>query len=163
MRSGRPHVILIDGESGAGKTTLSEVMAEALTATVVHLDDTYPGWEGLEAGRDAIIATVLSPALHGAPASYVPWDWNRSEPRDLVPVHIGDVLIVEGCGISTHQSRAMADVVIWVDCPAEIRRERLRRRDGAQFDAHTERWDEQVARHVATHDPIATATVRLNG
>jgi uridine kinase len=137
-------------------------MSTALGATVVHLDDVYPGWLGLEAGRDAIITSVLEPVRRGNAASYFAWDWEHNRPGNSVTVVPSDVLIVEGCGIITAHSRALADVSIWLDCPESQRFERIQRRDGTAFDEHWSGWNEQVSRHIAEHDPIASATVRLN-
>ena len=72
-----------------------------------------------------------------------------------------DVVVIEGCGISTAEARQLADVVMWVDCPDSERRERLRRRDGTVFAAHQDEWDEQVRKHIADNDPIGTATVTV--
>ncbi len=163
MPSGRPHVILIDGESGAGKTTLANVMQRALGATVVHLDDVYTGWDGLIAGRNHVIASVVHPLVKGLGGSHETWDWELSEPGNQVTVEPCDVLIIEGCGISTPESRALADVTIWLNCDEEIRRERLRHRDGAVFDEFTQLWEDQVANHIIENDPIRTASVRLSG
>jgi uridine kinase len=158
----RPHIILIDGEAGAGKTTLANLMSAALGATVVHLDDAYPGWSGLVAGRDAVIASVLESARQGDTASYVAWDWEGNRPGRSITVEPRDVLIVEGCGISTARSRALAEVSIWLDCPEPRRLERIHQRDGASFDEHWAEWNEQVSRHITENDPIASATVRLS-
>ncbi|WP_425278962.1 hypothetical protein [Corynebacterium bovis] len=55
-----PVTVLVDGRSGAGKTTLS---GRIRGAVVVHLDDLYPGWAGL--------AAAMSPAAPG----YRRWVW----------------------------------------------------------------------------------------
>ena len=39
--------ILIDGRSGAGKTTFAGLVGEATGFHVIHLDEFYPGWGGL--------------------------------------------------------------------------------------------------------------------
>ena len=57
--SGTRPVVLIDGRSGAGKTTLARELAPLLGAQLVSLDDLYPGWGGLEAGSAAVHETVL--------------------------------------------------------------------------------------------------------
>ena len=162
MPSSAPHIILIDGHSGVGKTTLSLVMAEALGATVVHLDDVYLGWGGLADGRDAVIDGVLRAVALGRSGRIRRWDWEHSAPGIDVIVAPSEVLIVEGCGISTPESRALADVVIWVDCPEVVRLDRISQRDGDDFVEHRDLWDAQVARHINDNDPIGTATVMVN-
>jgi pantothenate kinase-related protein Tda10 len=53
-RLGAGRLLCIDGPAGSGKTTLAgEVAAEAMaemSVAVVHLDDVYPGWDGLAEG-----------------------------------------------------------------------------------------------------------------
>ena len=73
----RPYVIGVDGPSGAGKTRLAEQLADTLDgAGVVHLDDLYPGWDGLEAalakGRPADILEWME---RGRLASALVWLW----------------------------------------------------------------------------------------
>ena len=63
--------MLIDGRSGTGKTTLGEALATELGAQLVHLDDVYPGWDGLSAAASAVVEDVL-----GAPSGYRRWDWD---------------------------------------------------------------------------------------
>ncbi|MFC2566921.1 MAG: hypothetical protein ACFNX3_00590 [Haemophilus parainfluenzae] len=53
-----PLIIGIDGRSGSGKTQLSEILEQSLSAEgigvrVLHLDSIYPGWDGLEEGTKA--------------------------------------------------------------------------------------------------------------
>ena len=47
----RVPVVTIDGYSGSGKSTLAAALARLLPGwQVLHLDDWYPGWDGLAAG-----------------------------------------------------------------------------------------------------------------
>lgn len=159
MRSADPHIILIDGKSGSGKTRLATIMSAATGATVVHLDDVYPGWNGLVAGRDQVIDKVLVPLSQGRSGGYVSWDWATDQPGRLVLVEPANVVIVEGCGISTAASRAVADTVLWVDCPDAVRVERLRARDGDRFSGQLAGWEAQVAAHISDNRPDTTASV----
>ena len=51
-------VVLIDGRSGSGKTSLAADVAESLGAAVLHLEDLYPGWDGLGAGSRAVASAL---------------------------------------------------------------------------------------------------------
>ena len=99
--SGRP-VILLDGGSGAGKTSLAARVAASWRATrgeelqVVSLDDVYPGWDGLAAGSAAVTRI-----LAGSNAGYRRWDWDRSRPAAWVSVDPHRPILVEGCGALT--------------------------------------------------------------
>ena len=47
----RVPVVTVDGYSGSGKSTLARALAAADSAwQVLHMDDWYPGWDGLDAG-----------------------------------------------------------------------------------------------------------------
>jgi hypothetical protein len=157
--SPKPHIILIDGRSGVGKTRLATLIANTFDATLVHLDDGYHGWGGLAAGRDAMIDTVLMPLASGQPGRFRAWDWGRDIPGETVNVDPSDVIVVEGCGVSTPQSRELASTVLWVECDETLRLERLSVRDGGEFNEFYATWDTQVDEHIEHNDPIGTATV----
>ena len=159
MPSSRPHLILIDGQSGVGKTSLASQMASALGAEVVHLDDFYPGWDGLAAGRDVVIDEILRPLHDGRAGQSTRWDWMTNAPGEEMVVGPAEFIVVEGCGISTADSRMLADTVIWVECPDAVRRERLRARDGSRFTEELRLWDRQVDTHMRDNRPRETATV----
>lgn len=159
MPSSRPHLILIDGQSGVGKTSLAALIASALGATTVHLDDFYPGWGGLEPGRDAVIEEILWPLHAGRVGRSARWDWVENARGEDFLIAPTEVVIIEGCGISTPESRALADTVIWVECPDAVRLERLRARDGSRFAAELPRWDQQVETHIRENRPRESATV----
>ncbi|MEZ5188733.1 MAG: hypothetical protein R2723_09135 [Microbacterium sp.] len=61
--------VLIDGQSGAGKTTLAALLRDGWRGAVevVALDDVYPGWDGLAAGADAAREQILEPWAAGSP------------------------------------------------------------------------------------------------
>jgi uridine kinase len=155
----RPHIILIDGKSGVGKTGLAVRMATALDATLVHLDDVYPGWGGLVAGRDAAIENLVIPLAEGLPGRYQAWDWERDSAGAVIEIAPSDVVVIEGCGMSTPQSRKLASTVVWVECDEKARLARLLDRDSNQFDDFSGAWDKQVDDHIAQNDPMRTATV----
>lgn len=159
MQSAKTHIILIDGKSGAGKTRLALTMSARLGGVAIHLDDVYPGWGGLIAGRDEVIDNVLLPLSRGVAGEYVTWDWIRNRPGHSVSVPPAKIVVAEGCGISTPSARGLADTVIWVECPDSERVERLRERDGDSFAEEFAGWEEQVAAHIAENEPDSMATV----
>ena len=134
-------------------------MAGRLGATVVHLDDVYPGWGGLVEGRNRIIDGVLRPLSSGDPGSVATWDWELNAPGENLIVTPAPVVIVEGCGISTAESRRLADTVIWVEASSHIRAERIEQRDGPARRALFDAWERDVNVHINENDPITTATV----
>jgi para-aminobenzoate synthetase len=74
-----PLLIAVDGRSGAGKTTLAVELAALLrehhTVSLFHLEDIYPGWDGLDDGVARYLEHVLLPLRSGSTARWKAWDW----------------------------------------------------------------------------------------
>ena len=152
--SGRRLVVLVDGRSGTGKTTLGDALAARLGAQVVHLDDVYPGWDGLRAAADAVVSDVL-----GAPSGHRRWDWVASEPTEWVSVDPAAPLVVEGCGALSRASAPLATLRVWLEADDRVRWDRAIGRDGEVFAREWERWSAQEASFIAAEDPAALADV----
>ncbi len=150
-------IVLIDGRSGAGKTDLARRLASMWECPVVHLDDVYPGWDGLRAGRDAVIRDVVVPLADGRDGSYVHWDWDNDRAGDIVTVPRVPLIIIEGCGILTPYSAQFADIALWVECDADVRRDRAVRRDGLGTAENFDRWERQEDDVIARDFPMALA------
>lgn len=132
-------VVTIDGYSGSGKSTLAAALARLVNGwQVLHLDDWYPGWDGLEAGAD--IARQIAADLRGGRASsYEAWDWENSITGATIRVPLAPT-IIEGCGAI----EAEADLTIWIADPGEDeRRSRALARDGQTYAPHWRRWADQ--------------------
>lgn len=139
-----PVVIAIDGRSGSGKTTLASALRDRLgDAVVVHLDDIYPGWDGLAATPPLLVAEVLAPLRRGQSASYRRFDWQRGIFGDRVAVRPARHVIVEGAGSSVGLTRAYADVRVWLEADATTRKRRGLDRDGDAYAPHWQRWADQ--------------------
>ena len=147
-------VVLVDGRSGTGKTTLGDALGARIGARVVHLDDVYPGWDGLRAAADAVVSDVL-----GAPSGYRRWDWAASAPAEWVPVDPDVPLVVEGCGALSRASAPLATLRVWLEADDAVRRDRAIGRDGEVFAREWERWAAQEAAFIAEEDPAALADV----
>lgn len=155
-------VVLIDGRSGAGKTSLSRRLRTAnADVHVLALDSVYPGWDGLRAGADQVLESVLRPRALGNAGSWTGWDWEHHVPAATHVIPAGGVLVVEGVGILTPESAALANVRVWVDAPDVDRKRRALQRDGDTYAPHWERWARQEEEHIATHDPAALADVLI--
>ena len=108
-----PWTILIDGRSGAGKTTFASrlasepprwLVANGLPVQLVHLDDFYPGWGGLAAGSQIVAETVLDTDNPG----FYRWDWESDQRGNWVPIDPQANLIVEGVGAVTSDTKKAA-------------------------------------------------------
>lgn len=156
---GASGLVVIDGRSGAGKTTLARRLAAARPAfRVLSLDQLYPGWDGLRRGADAAISGVLVPLAQGRHGRWQGWDWNVDEPAAWHEIAAGTALIVEGSGILTPTAAAVTPVRVWVEADDTVRRERALRRDGETYAPHWERWATQEREHLGLNDPRSLAT-----
>ncbi len=156
-------VVLIDGRSGAGKTTLSRLVEERwpLSEGVqrIALDSLYQGWDGLDAGVNAAYRDVLIPHSHGEEGAWRRWDWNRDEEAESHPVDPREGLILEGCGALTPATAPLAGVRVWVEAPDDVRKRRALSRDGDAFRPHWDRWAAQERVHIERDAPRGLATV----
>lgn len=137
-RPGAP-VVTIDGYSGSGKSTLAAALAPLLPGwQVLHLDDWYPGWDGLVEG--AHIARRIAADLRGGRASsYEAWDWENGTTGATTRVPLVPT-IIEGCGAI----EAEANLSVWIADPGEDeRRSRALARDGQIYVPHWQRWADQ--------------------
>ena len=132
-------VVTIDGYSGSGKSTLAAALARLVAGwQVLHLDDWYPGWDGLEAGV-GIARRIAADLRAGRASSYEAWDWENGTTGATIPVPLAPT-IIEGCGAI----EAEADLAVWIADPGEDeRRHRALARDGQTYAPHWQRWADQ--------------------
>ena len=158
-------VVIIDGRSGAGKTSLAARLIHGwpLTAPVqlLALDSVYPGWGGLERGAEIVRSEVLVPHGRGRIGIWRRWDWERQEEAEAHAVDPALGLVVEGCGALTPASAGLADVTVWVDGPARSRRQRALARDGEAFRDHWDMWAQQEEAHIARQGPQRLASISI--
>ena len=141
--AGTTVVVAVDGRSGSGKTVLGTAVAQELDCPVVHLDDVFPGWDGLAAGVALVTEHVLVPLARRVQPAYPTWDWILSQPGPVVHVEPSTHLVLEGCGALVPPALLYAAVRIWVDAPTAVRRQRALSRDGDVYGPHWDRWAAQ--------------------
>ncbi|MCR2785471.1 MULTISPECIES: hypothetical protein [unclassified Microbacterium] len=154
--------VLIDGRSGAGKSTLARDLVarwpQSARVQLVALDSLYPGWDGLAAGATYAREQILQPHRHGLPGAWRRWDWATDMRAEEHAVDPSLPLVIEGSGILTPQTAALADIRVWLESPEPSRKARAMGRDGDTYRPHWERWAEQEERHLARDTPRALAT-----
>ena len=105
---------------------------------MLHLDDWYPGWDGLAAGAQ-IARRIAADLREGRASSYEAWDWDKGTTGATIRVPLAPT-IIEGCGAI----EAEADLAIWIADPGEDeRRSRALARDGQTYAPHWRRWADQ--------------------
>lgn len=146
---GTTTVIAIDGPSGSGKTSLTQHLVRSGRASVLHLDDIYPGWHGLAATPPMIARDVLEPIAAGQTGSISRWSWVRDRPGPVLQVAPAPLLVIDGVGSGAAVIRPFLNVLVWVEAPAAVRRQRALERDGGAYDPWWETWAAQESRHFA--------------
>jgi len=149
-------IILIDGRAASGKSSLAAQLKNVLfkeleqAPRLIHMDDLYPGWEGLQLGSFYLNQQILQPLAAGKPAHWQLWDWQEGERgRTDEPGNGwrefsgGTPLIVEGCGAISRVSSELADFRVWIEAPTKIRHARWLERDGEKFNDFWHIWAAQ--------------------
>ncbi len=149
-------IILIDGRAASGKSSLAADLKNALfkeleqAPRLIHMDDLYPGWEGLQLGSFYLNQQILQPLSNGKTANWQLWDWQKAERgradepgngwREFAG---GTPLIVEGCGALSRVSSELAHLRVWIEAPKELRHARWIERDGEKFNDYWHIWAAQ--------------------
>lgn len=168
-----PRTVLIDGRSGAGKTTFAGRLGLATGFQVIHLDDFYPGWGGLTEGSEIVKNSILRKDEPG----YYRWDWEHDRRGVWVPINPLADLVIEGVGALTKQNvRAavqrdggtvpegeetcggLSCLTVWIDAPLQLRRTRALRRDPS-FQNFWGMWARQEDRFDTTFGPGGRSTI----
>jgi uridine kinase len=149
-RLGRTTLVLIDGPSGAGKTTLAVELAEVVQAQRVPTDDLLNGWDDQFTYWPRLEDQVLGPVRAGEKGKYQRYDWHSGQfTREWIPVEPGGVLIVEGVGAGREEGRKWASVTIFVDAPLAVREARSLARDGEAMQVPLRQWRRREELHFA--------------
>jgi para-aminobenzoate synthetase len=160
-----PVIIAIDGRSGSGKTTLAIELAARLRehhkVSLFHLEDIYPGWNGLFAGIERYVSTVLSPLRNGDTAEWVSWDWEKHYDGEARVTRPAEIVLVEGVGAAAGAARPLLDAVIWADSSDQDRRARALARDGDTYGPFWDQWAAQEEEWLAADDVPAHADVQV--
>jgi len=168
-RLGPVRVVCVDGPAGSGKTTTADALRDRATArgvdaVVVHMDDLYDGWTGLEGSLwPRLSAQVLEPLRRGRPGRFQRYDWLAGAFADWVDVPVPGLLVLEGCGSARRAADAVAVLRVWVEAPRDVRLRRGLERDGVAAREHWLRWMDDEAAHFARERTRERADVHLDG
>lgn len=160
-----PITLIIDGPSGAGKTTLAcdlrDAWPTARTLEVVHLDDIYPGWLGLQSASEFIARVLDEERPSRRDFEYHVWDWALEKYGTKRRVSGGADVIIEGCGALTQASAGACSLSVWVDADDALRKTRALSRSDEDFEEHWDEWDEQFREFIRRENPQAHASLTI--
>jgi hypothetical protein len=167
-RLGPVRLVCIDGPAGSGKTTVAgalarELVGRGVAAAVVHLDDLYDGWTGLDGDLwPRLAAQVLEPLRRGLPGRYRRYDWEQGAFDGWVDVPVPGALVLEGCGSARRAAEPFVVLTVWVEAPPDVRLARGLARDGEAARPHWERWMRDESEHFARERTAERADIRLD-
>lgn len=158
-------VVSVDGPSGSGKTLVAQTLERQIAertgerCRLLHLDDLYPGWGGLEDGVGALARSVIEPLARDELAAYHRWDWHGRRFADWVPVMATPWLVIDGCGSGASVVSAHLSALVWVDADEGLRYDRAMAREDVGYQAQWERWAAQERVHFQTNGTRRRADV----
>ena len=155
-------LVCVDGPAGSGKTTFAAELSDSAgsagcTVAVVHLDDLYEGWSGLEAEyadrlESRVLRQILVPLAAGEPARWQRYDWSAGQFDGWFDLHPPDLLVLEGCGSGARPYAAYITVLVWLEADRDTRIARGLERDGPDVLPYWMAWLETEAAYFARHD-----------
>lgn len=148
-------ILIIDGRSGSGKTELANALIALRPAQLLRLDDVYQGWSGLAAASRALPGILRD-------GRWQRWDWATSALAEWHAIDTSAPLVVEGSGALTHATRELADLAVWVEHPAAVRKARALARE-PDFEDHWDEWAAQEDEHERAENPRARADITVDG
>jgi uridine kinase len=141
---GATKVVAIDGPSGSGKTDFAAALLLRLPdAQVLHMDDLYPGWDGLAQAIRDLHEKILAPLSRVEQAAYRRWDWEHQRYGDWERLPATDLLLVEGVGSGANPGWQLESALIWLEADRDERFRRGIERDGQSYLPQWQRWAAQ--------------------
>jgi uridine kinase len=138
-------IIAIDGPAGAGKTTLAReivgLLSRSYSATIVHMDDLYDGWENALTSTLTSTLTEISSSHKGKkPISFSTFNWKTESFNPPTVTQSTELLILEGVGSGQRAIRESLSALIWIDIEVKAGLDRVLLRDGYEFEKEMKKW-----------------------
>jgi hypothetical protein len=166
--AGHRALVLVDGRSGAGKSTFGQRLARLLDGALVHTDDIAWHHHPID-WADVLDNGIIGPWLRDEAVSFRPPGWISEGRAGVVDVPRRPVLIVEGVGAGRADLAARADLVVWVQSDRDRARRRGIARDvelgrsAAEADAFWDEWMRSEEPFLAADKPWTRASLIVNG
>ena len=162
------HVLVIDGRSASGKTTLARQLASILKTDVVHMDDFFLPPElrtkdryaepGGNVHYERFMQEVLPHLRDPEPFSYRRFDCSTMKPGDMRDIRSGQWRIVEGAYSLHPKFGRYADLTIFYDITPEEQARRILLRNGERgLKMFQSRWIPLEELYIRECDPIRRA------
>lgn len=149
VHPGRTAIVAVDGRCGSGKTALGVALGRMFGCPVVHTDDYYlpfarrsQNWQATPAANmdfARLHTEVLDPLRAGQNGVYRAYDCHADCFVSETPLPAGPLLILEG-SYSHHPVLGGYDLTVFVTCGALCQEQRLRVREGANYDMFRSCW-----------------------
>ena len=145
-----PFIVGVDGLGGAGKTTFVKNLKEQLKdkgheVITIHMDDYivesskryktgYEEWYEyyyLQWNIDLLLTELFQPLFNGANMVNLPL-YNRTNDtvsKQRIQIQSNSIVLIEGVFIQRREWREFFNFVIFIDCPHNIRKNRVLYRD----------------------------------
>ncbi|MGX5681331.1 uridine kinase family protein [Schumannella luteola] len=167
-----PLLVGIEGFGGSGKSTLARSLSAALAGSLtIPMDDFIvrdrvldSRWDEGAYDHERLERDVLIPARSGSAFTYQPFDWEKNRLGKPLSFPATRIVIIEGITAYHPRIRSYYDVLIWVDTPLDVARERGRARDAGNDNAqHWDQWAATDLEHFDRNRPRERADYIISG
>lgn len=135
-------VVAIDGDCAAGKTTLSELLKEAYTCPVIHMDHFFLqpqqrtvqrlSTPGGNLDRERFILEVIQPIQNKEAFSYRPFCCQTERFKPAIPIEEkAGLILIEGSYSHHPEWQESIDLKIFLAAPKDVQHARILKRNGA--------------------------------
>ncbi len=149
--SKRPFLVALEGGSASGKSTLGASLAQALNATLVHMDDFFLPPElrtqerlaqpGGNVHYERVLEQVLQPIARGEAMEYGVFDCACMAIRETRREAPREIVIVEGAYCLHPLLRGFYDLKLLLEVDETTQKQRILARNGPEMlKMFTRRW-----------------------